>query len=143
MRTRVWFPLVLATAILCTPGCVGTQHRNNSLVGVSKSAWNMLGQRRVRLVADRNVIPVTAFKGRYRRIMIVVHGSALEMYDIEVTFANGDTFSPATRLHFAQHSRSRVIDLPGARRTVRKVAFRYRSKNALTGFAEVELWGKE
>jgi len=38
---------------------------------------------------------------------------ALEMYDVEVVFGNGDTFSPATRLIFAENSRSRVIDLPG------------------------------
>lgn len=142
MKIRHWIPLVLAIAVFLAPGCRGTQVANNHLVGFNEANWNMLGQRRVRLVGDWDIIPVTALRGRYRRIMLVVHGSALEMYDVVVTFANGDTFSPATRLHFVEDSRSRVIDLPGVRRVIRSVEFRYRSKNLLTGFAEVELWGK-
>lgn len=142
MRARFFLPLFLLALALVGPGCQGLQQRNNRLSGFDESAWNLLGQRRVRLEAESDVIPVTFLEGRYRRLMVVVHGSALEMYDMRVTFGNGETFSPLTRLHFSEDSRSRIIDLPGVRRTIRKVEFSYRSKNLLTGFAEVELWGK-
>lgn len=142
MLARFLTLILLSLSVVGAPGCHGVQQRNNRLSGFDESAWNLLGQRRVRLEAESDVIPVTFLEGRYRRIMVVVHGSALEMYEIRVTFGNGETFRPVTRLHFAEDSRSRIIDLPGVRRTIRKVEFRYRSKNLRTGFAEVELWGK-
>ena len=142
MNKRLLTILAMLLVVAFTPACRGQQRSNDSLVAFDEAAWTKLGQRRVRLTEDHDVIPVTFMKGRYRRIMLVVHGSAMDMHDVVVTFGNGDTFSPNTRLHFAEDSRSRVIDLPGARRTISKVELRYRSKNLLTGFAEVELWGR-
>jgi len=147
MKTRKLFPLLLALLLFCAPACRGLRQRgvqsqNDALVGFNEAAWAKLGERRVLLSAERDTIPVTLLKGRYRKIMLVVHGSALEMYDVVVTFANGDRYTPATRLYFAEDTRSRVIDLPGTKRTIKKVDFFYRSKHALTGFAEVELWGR-
>ena len=65
---------------------------------------------------DRDVIPVGDRHGPYRRIMIVVEHSALEMDDVVVRFADGSAFSPQTRHVFAANTRSHVIDLPGTRR---------------------------
>jgi hypothetical protein len=112
-------------------------------VGVNTVGWKQLGKRQVNLAGDRDVIPVTVLQGSYRRIMFVVHRSALEMWDVKVVFANGEVFSPQTRLHFAQDTRSRIIDLPGWKRVIKRVEFAYRSKNLLTGRALVELWGKK
>lgn len=141
-QARHLYPLLLAFALLALPACRGAQRQNDALVGFNERAWDKLGERRVLLSRDRDVIPVTFLQGRFRRLMVVVRGSALEMHDIVVTFGNGERFSPATRLVFAEDSRSRVIDLPGTKRVIKKVEFTYRSRNALTGFAEVELWGK-
>ncbi len=47
--------------------------------------------------------------------------------DVVITFANGEKWSPATRLRFDQHTRSRVIDRPGAARTINRIDFYYRS----------------
>ena len=57
--------------------------------------------------------------------MIVVEHSALEMYDVTVTFGDGTRFSPQTRHIFSANTRSHVIDLPGAERVIRTVEFRY------------------
>ena len=66
--------------------------------------------------------------------------SALEMYDVTVRFADGSTFSPATRHVFAANTRSHVIDLPGNRRNIASVEFRYGNLPG-GGRAQVELWG--
>jgi hypothetical protein len=73
--------------------------------------------------------------------MIVVENSAVELRDLEVNFADGSHFSPRTRLVFGPNSRSGMIDLPGSKRTIQSVAFRY--GNLPGGWrAQVELWAK-
>lgn len=103
--------------------------------------WIKLGERWVDGAHDRDIIPVGAREGRYRRIMLVVEHSALEMFDLVVTFGDGTQFSPPTRHVFSPETRSRVIDLPGDARVVRSVEFRYGNLPG-GGRAQMELWAK-
>jgi hypothetical protein len=103
--------------------------------------WRKLGERWVEGNRDRDVIPVGARDGAYSRIMIVVEHSALEMHDVTVHFGDGSSFSPPTRHVFAANSRSTVIDLPGARRNIRSVEFRYGNLPG-GGRAQAELWAQ-
>ena len=107
----------------------------------SRADWNKLGERWVEGTRDRDVIPVGARAGAYRRIMIVVENSALEMHDVIVYFGDGTSFSPPTRHVFAANTRSHVIDLPGARRTIRSIEFRYGNLPG-GGRAQAELWAQ-
>ena len=79
--------------------------------------------------------------GSYRRIMIVVENSALEMHDVTVHFADGTSFSPPTRHVFAANTRSHVIDLPGTRRSIQSIEFRYGNLPG-GGRAQAELWAQ-
>jgi hypothetical protein len=103
--------------------------------------WNKLGERWVDGTRDRDVIPVGIRAGAYRRVMIVVENSALEMYNVEVHFADGSVFSPQTRHVFAANTRSHVIDLPGARRSIHSVEFHYGNLPG-GGRAQAELWAQ-
>jgi hypothetical protein len=103
--------------------------------------WKKLGQRWVDGTRDRDVITVGADEGTYRRIMIVVEHSALEMFDLEVTFGDGTTYSPRTRHVFSPESRSTTIDLPGAARVIRQVSFKYGNLPG-GGRAQAELWAQ-
>jgi hypothetical protein len=87
------------------------------------------------------VIAVGAREGTFRKIMIVVENSAVELRDVRVTFGDGSHFEPATHLIFGPNTRSGVIDLPGAERTIRNVAFQYGNLPG-GGGAEVQLWAK-
>jgi hypothetical protein len=103
--------------------------------------WTKLGERWVDGGNDRDVISVGGRDGEFRRIMIVVENSALEMHDIDVVFGDGSKFSPRTRHVFGPSTRSSVIDLPGTRRTIRTVAFRYGNLPG-GGKAKAELWAE-
>ena len=109
--------------------------------GDSRADWNKLGERWVDGTRDRDVIPVGARAGAYRRIMIVVENSALEMQDVVVRFDDGTAFSPPTRHVFAANTRSHVIDLPGTRRNIHSVEFRYGNLPG-GGRAQAELWAQ-
>jgi len=107
----------------------------------SRGDWTMLGERSVDGAHDRDVIWVGAREGSFRRIMIVVEHSALEMDSVVVHFSDGSWFAPETRHVFAANSRSHVIDLPGSRRNIRSVEFRYGNLPG-GGRAEAELWAQ-
>jgi len=103
--------------------------------------WELLGSRRVSFGAERDVIDVGAREGTFDAIRIEVDGGNLEMYNIRLTFGNGDTWSPNTRVFFRQGSWSRLIDLPGPARIIRKVEFWYRSR-VRRGQATVRVFGR-
>lgn len=105
------------------------------------TGWDKLGERWIEGKRDRDAIHVGRDEGRYTRIMLVAEHSALELFDIVVTFGNGDTYSPDTRLVFDQSTRSRVIDLPGGARAIKRVDLRYANLPG-GGRAQLEVWGK-
>lgn len=104
------------------------------------SRWDKLGERWVDGRGDRDVIHVGKKDGRFQKIQLVVEHSSVELYDIVVTFGDGTTFSPNTRLAFGPNSTTRVIDLPGGARVIRKVELRYGNLPG-GGRAQIELWG--
>jgi len=103
--------------------------------------WELLGSRRVSFAVDRDVIDVGAREGTFDAVRIEVDGGSLEMYNIRITFGNGDTWSPNTRVLFRQGSWSRLIDLPGPARVIRRIEFWYRSR-LRRGQATVRVFGR-
>jgi len=103
--------------------------------------YHLLGAREVSFGADRDAIEVTASEGRFSAIVIGVVEGELEMWNIKVEFGNGESYSPELRANFDEKSRSRVIDLPGELRVIKKVVFHYKSKRT-EGKATVKLHGR-
>jgi hypothetical protein len=105
------------------------------------TGWEKLGERTVNGKADHDTIMVGKAEGRFKAIQIKVEHSALEMFDVRVTFGDDTTFSPPTRLVFHNGDISKVIDLPGDKRIIKKVDFNYGNLPG-GGNAQVELWAK-
>ncbi len=134
-------------------GCVATVHpgpghhppRPHDHPGDGEVAplagWRKLGERVVNGPMDHDVIAVGAEDGRFARVRFVVEGSALEMYGIVITFGDGSTFSPPTRLVFERMTMTREIDLPGDRRVIRRIDLRYGNLPG-GGRARVEAWAQ-
>lgn len=111
------------------------------LLALPSAEWDLLGSRRVSFTLDHDAILVGAREGWYSAIKIEVAGGNLEMYNIKLTFGNGDTWSPETRVQFHEGSWSRTIDLPGPARLVRRIDFWYRSR-LRRGAATVRVFGR-
>jgi len=143
MRTRsALLPvLLLAAGIGCAHRQPAPREGHHEHAVESRGDWTKLGERWVDGARDRDVITVGAHEGRYRRMMIVVEHSALEMFDVVVTFGDGTRFSPTTRHVFSADTRSHVIDLPGRDRVIRTVEFRYGNLPG-GGRAQAELWAQ-
>lgn len=104
------------------------------------TGWEKLGERTVDGKMDHDTIHVGRAEGRFSAIQLKVEHSALELFDVVVTFGDNTSFSPTTRLVFANGQTSRVIDLPGDKRVIRKVDFKYGNLPG-GGRAQLELWG--
>jgi hypothetical protein len=104
------------------------------------AGWERLGSRLVNGKGDRDTIQVGKLEGHFRSIRFRVKHSAVRMHDVVVVFGNGDKFSPPTRDTYDAGTSSRVIDLPGDKRVIRRIEFRY-SDLPGGGAAEVEVWG--
>ena len=104
--------------------------------------WELLGRKDVSFLVDRDTVDVGRAEGRFRELKFVVEGAPVEMYDIRVTFGDGETFHPATRLEFAPNSVSRTIDLPGRGRIIRKIDFVYRKTSGLFRQDTVSVYGR-
>jgi hypothetical protein len=105
--------------------------------------WTMLGEKAVQggRKGDRDKITVSRREGKFRRLMIVVTDSDLEMLDIDVKFARGASFHPEVNTFFRENTRTRAIDLPGDDRVIKSIEFRYRNLPG-TGRAKVQVWAK-
>lgn len=141
---------LLALAAVCSVAFVGgsavaaPEPRLDDVVSNQvQGGWERLGTREVDGRVDHDVIEVGARDGRFRAIQIQVDGSAIELFEIKVTFGDGQVFEPSTRLVFDKNTRSRVIDLPGDRRVIRRVDFKYGNLPGDHRRAHVELWARQ
>lgn len=113
-----------------------------AIVLLVQQQWVHLGARRVSSSGERDIIRTTS-ENRIKRIRLVVEGGDLELFDLQITFADGTTLSPGGRFTFTGKSRSHVIALPGAARVVRWINFFYRSlPNGGQGRAIVHAYGR-
>ena len=103
--------------------------------------WELLGIRVADFGAERDTIDCTG-EGKFRSIKIEVEDGNLEMYNVKVTFGNDESYSPDTRFEFKEGTRTRIIDLPGEARNIRKVEFWYRSE-LRKGKARIRLYGSQ
>ena len=104
--------------------------------------WELLGRKEVSFIVERDTIEVGRAEGRFHALKLVVEGAPVEMRDIRVTFGDGSTFHPETRLNFAPNSVSRTIDLPGRERVIRKIDFLYRKTSGIFRVATVTVYGR-
>jgi hypothetical protein len=111
-----------------------------SFTGVQRG-WNFLGDKNVNYGLDRDVLFVTG-NDIYKAVKIRVTDAPLHMHDMDIYFENGDKQNVNLRQNFAQGQWSRVIDLPGNQRRIKKIEFIYDTKGLRKGKARVAVWGK-
>lgn len=146
--TRLFLLPCLAALVVSASGCADDSMATDDQTPSSEAqelrevaSWQKLGETRADSGYDRDVITVGADDGRFSAIQIRVENSPLVMFNIKVVFGNGETFEPNVRLVFDANTRSRVIDLPGNTRFIRRVEFQY-SDLPGGGRAKVELFGR-
>jgi hypothetical protein len=106
------------------------------------SEWERLGSREVDYNRDHDTIYLGKSEGRFKQLQIRVKGAPIEISDMVITFGNDEKFNPNLRQRFDEGSDSRNIDLPGDRRTIKRIDFRYQSINRREGKGRVEVYAR-
>lgn len=106
------------------------------------AGWDLLAKREVSFARSRETIEVPTATKPLKGLLIIARMNDIEIYNIKITFENGEDYSPGLRLKMKAEVDREVIDLPGIERRVRRVEFQYRELISKTRRAAVELWGK-
>jgi hypothetical protein len=103
--------------------------------------WTRLGTRQVSLVTDHDTIRVGGSVGRFRSFRFQVTGEPIHLYDIRITFGNGETQTLNFNEHIPAGSYSRVFDLPGQERVISRIDLVYK-KSHRGGMAFLTVFGQ-
>lgn len=107
----------------------------------ASAPWVLLGSRRVGLIADHDAIFVGPMPP-LRKLRLAVTGNGLFIYDMHVTYGNGAPDHIPVRWHIPQGGATRVIDLRGGTRLVRRVDFIYGKLPNGRGRTNIHLFGQ-
>jgi hypothetical protein len=139
-------PIVLTAALVAVFTCVSTlsapaadrvEHKK-----IEAGRWVELGSRQVDFKSDHDTVEVGKAEGRFTALRIDVADGDLVMEKMKVTFGDGSTFEPKTRVEFKQGQTSQTIDLPNKSHVIKRVDFSYHSKGKHDK-ATVMLYGRE
>ena len=106
--------------------------------------WTLLGTQRVGFnKTERDRIDAGGRgMGHFREVRFTVKGAPVEVYELTITFANGEQFKPTMKLHFDEKTASPVIDLPGEKRSIRHIDIVYRSVSPKAAEATLSVYGR-
>ncbi len=106
-----------------------------------KTGWHKIGERNVDLVKDRDEIPVVG-ADRFSAIKFMVTEASIDLQDLEVYYESGDKQDVQVRTPVVAGKESRVIDLNGGERNLKKIVFIYKTlPNQKEERAHIEVWG--
>ncbi len=103
--------------------------------------WERIGELTVDFATDRDAISVAPTRGPYDTIKLKVHRNGIEVLDLRVTYANGSSHDVSVRSFIPAGGESRLIDLPGQDRVIRKIELVYRSRGGSGRRAVVKVYG--
>lgn len=106
------------------------------------ATWEKLGSKKVNYSLDKDVIRVGAHEGTFKKLKLVVTNGSLNMHKMVVHYGNGTSEEIKLRHNFNRRSDSRVIDLNGRNRIIKKITFLYDTKNRSRRRATLQVFGK-
>ena len=108
----------------------------------TRADWRFIADKWVNYGLDHDAIHLGDLKDDFRQIKIRVTDAPLKIYDMKIHYDNGDVQDVSLKLLFRQGEESRVIDLNGGLRHLRKIEFWYETKGVRKGKARIAVWGK-
>jgi hypothetical protein len=126
------FSLLLLTLFLLT----------SPLAAGKIKGWELLGERTVSDGLDHDVIQVTAAKGDFKSLKLVVRGHAVQFRSMRIHFGDGSEQAVELRDVIPAGGESRVIDVEGRDRVIRSVAFTYDAQSRRGKRALIRLFGR-
>jgi hypothetical protein len=108
-----------------------------------KAEWKFIGDKNVRFGVDRDVIHCGNANDDFRQIKLKVTDGPVKILDMKVYFDNDEVQDVSIRKHIRQGGESRLIDLTGGLRHLKKIEFWYETKGFARGRSRVAIWGRK
>jgi len=93
---------------------------------VTGEDWQRLGQRIVNYKTNPEVITVVGDPGAFAKLSLQVRESSLEIVNVKVYVADGQTFDVTLNKYLSPGRETRAIDIPGGPKAIQKVEFTYK-----------------
>jgi hypothetical protein len=123
-------------------GCVGiVPAQQPTVITSDKSGWHKIAETTVDFKKDRDEVVVMG-ADRFASIQFKVEDAPIDLISLEVYYETGDKQDIAVHSPIKVHGVSRVIDLNGGERNLKKIVFVYKTMtNNKDEKAHVEIWG--
>jgi hypothetical protein len=118
----------------------GKGEKEVNVVTSDKTGWHKIGEMVASFSKERDVM-VVAGADRFAALKIKVTEADIKISDIEVYYENGTQEDINVRVDIKNGGESRVIDLKGGERSIKKIAFVYKTAGGSTEKAHLEVWG--
>lgn len=107
-----------------------------------EEGWDLLGEKNVNFVKDKDEIAVTS-NATYTDIKFQVENKDVIIKDLKVVFQNGDKLAPAIPDVILAGEMSKIIHLSPGGKSIRTIEIKYRSTGSiLKGRAKILVFGK-
>ena len=104
--------------------------------------WVLLGEKRVGLIDQGDILPVGQGEGPFLQIRMKVTGNDVAIDSVRVRFLNGDEQLIRVDQVVREGQVSRDIDLQGARRGIKDIIIRYDGRQIFGGTPRVAIFGE-
>lgn len=112
-------------------------------VGISEqSRWAVIGFDQVKFNQDKGEIPLKIKDKAFASVRLTFQGKAIDMHHLSIHFDNGESQTVPLKKSFKDGDVSKIIDLHGGLRTIKKVEYFYTPDLLAKKKAFVELIGK-
>jgi len=135
--------LLMTLIVMCSFAGYATAQKEKEMAPAEKGSWQHIGTATVGFKADRDVVIVTG-ADTFRKLKFKVKDAKIEILDMDVVFENDEHQDIPVRSVIERGGESRVIDLKGNTRHIKRVAFVYKTiPGSNFEKAEVTLWGEK
>ena len=136
--------IIILLAAVFAFGTAQAQTKGEKKVEVvtsDKTGWHKIGEMTASFKKERDVMIVVG-ADRFAAIKIKATGADINITDLEVHYENGTKQDIIVRHTIKNGTESRVIDLDGGERKLKKIVFLYKTvANDASEKAELEVWG--
>ncbi len=131
----------LVIMMLVTAFATSVFAQKPAVVVSDKAGWHKIGEVTASFKVDKDAIVVIG-NDHFKAIKLKVTDAPIHMYDLEVYYESGDKQDVQVRQNLMKGEETRVIDLNGGTRALKKVVFVYKTvPNMKDERAQIELYG--
>jgi len=137
MKKVIFAPLVILLSIAFM------QFSPTKLTTLEKGPkWESLGSKAVDIKGEKDIITVSAKDGVFTAVKFHCAKAPIHLHKIKIVFGNGQSKEVIFNTKIAKGKYSKTVDLPGNKRTIKKIVFFYKTIPGNNGKAIVTAFGR-